>query len=246
MVWIGPVPKPGYHDKEFMDTRPNSHNADMVKVVDGVPVYRKNYYPDHMKHVDGEFLEVRQYVGTPGRGQMYTRDVTGEWHIYSGSSPHRQIIWAKLKEYANADKLVTREEVAGDVSNLMDEHKQVILNTLKSMHRAGQIAYDENNFVHTGPDELAPKKERKVLPFRDGRHPTKMEIYNFISRYGTRSFRDILDHMMPGIGWIKRPDTLRAYLKEMENEGILARSGDTYEAVRMPERRMEPIETEQE
>lgn len=244
MPWIGPVPKPGYHDKEFMDRRPNSHNADMVKAVNGVEKYRIPYYPDLLRYADGKFLEVKQYVGIAGRGKMSTRDVSGEWHLYSGSSPHRQVIWTKAKQYTDADKLVSKEELARDVSRLINEKQSLVLKLMESMHRAGQLAYDEDGFVHTGPDELAPEKNQKVLPVEAGRHPVEQEIYNYISAYGTRSWRDILDHMM-NIKWIKRPDTLRAYLKEMTDKGVLARSGDTYEAVRMPERRMEPIETEQ-
>jgi len=247
-IWIGPVPKHGYMDKEFIDDPPGHHNADMIYVVDGVPEIRIDYDPKILKENRGVSLGVRQYVGSPGRGKMVTRDVTGEWKLYSGSSPHRQVLWERARQYADAEKLVTPYELAHDVAHLIDEKPHIILAIIghtpdDGMRAKGQLAMDEHGYIHTGPDELRPQRHTEEMTLDEGRHPTKTAIYTYISQGGKRTYRDIENHMMVSLKWIKRPQALRGYLSEMIREGLITRHGGIYEAIRPPGRReVEPEE----
>ena len=229
------IPKPGSSAVEIADIGFNEWNAEIVEVRHGI-IWNNfgGYNPVLAEDLRAEKPPVRVMVGTPKTAKVFTRRMAEERKLYAGSPPIRQVICDVVGEYDRAKKLISVRELVDMVSRMTDEKKYRIANLVKKMNEKGQIFISpplpSNGNVAPGFQQVAPKKTAPVIDFVEGVHPVKMYIYEYVDRYGIRTGRDIERELMD-MQWVFRPKTVRKYIEECVDEGILSKVGsNSYEA----------------
>lgn len=187
--------------------------------------------------LDAEVPTIRVRVKGEGGEIVRQRDLSEKTWWYAGSSPFRQAIHSFLRSMEKVHKLVELDDIPADIIEvnkfLVNEPESwdMIRSLVKAMWNAGEI---ETSYGHYRSGTL-PRRGKRVKPVEPG-DPVVKEIWDFVEKRGTRSVKEISDHMISELGWIKRPATLSSRISEMvENEYLVPIAKDIYEVGRLIE-----------
>ena len=192
----------------------------------------------HLVHaLDAEVPTVRVKVKAEGGEIIRQRDLSEKIWWYAGSSPFRQAIHSFLRSMEKVHKLVELDDICRDIIEvnkfLVNEPESwdMIRDLVKSMWKAGEVTTTYGYYKSGTP----PRRGKHVKPVEPG-NPIVKEIWDFVEKRGTGSVKEISDHMITEIGWVKRPGTLSSYIGEMvENEYLVSIAKDIYEVGRLIE-----------
>jgi len=212
------IPAPGSSHVEIADRGFTARNSEIVMVKYDMPWYYMGGYHRSVAHDLG---------GT----QVYTKRPPAKRVFYEGSSPIKQAIDWKIREYNSMEKLVTARQIAREVAEDVHEDERRIHLQILRMHDKGQI------FMSPPPPdgfrELAVKRKYRTDVEVGKAHPVKDYIFKFVKREGRAIYREI-ENEMKRINWIKRPKTLKGYLKEMVRDGNLKEEVEGYYEAGLP------------
>jgi len=184
---------------------------------------------------------VREQIKTPGKSIVYTkRGMPSKRMLYSGSSPIRQIIEDEVRRYYDELKRnITVDELARVVADECNEKQYRIKKLIEHMHDASEIFLSISRgkkYVIPGHPKMSAERKLAIVEWHEGLHPVKLGIYELLSNpdrhnlNSPTSYKELEKKLMD-FGWIKRPKTLKAYLKEMVRDGEIVKIGsEHYEA----------------
>ena len=245
------IPAPGSSHVEIADRGFTARNSEIVMVKYDMPWYYMGGYHRSVAHDLGVNMpEIRLVTETPKGTQVYTKRPPAKRVFYEGSSPIKQAIDWKIREYNSMEKLVTAKQIAKEVAEDVHEDERRIHLQILRMHDKGQIFMSPpppdpkyptdvrwnaitNSYVKPGFRELAVKRKYRTDVEVGKAHPVKDYIFKFVKREGRATYRDI-ENEMKRINWIKRPKTLKGYLKEMVRDGNLKEEVEGYYEAGLP------------
>lgn len=177
----------------------------------------------HLVHsLDAEVPTVRVKIKGEGGEIVRQRDLSEKTWWYAGS-PFRQAIYTFLRNMEQAHKLASLDDICRDIIEvnkfLLNEPESwdSVRALVKAMWKAGEVT-TSYGYYKTG---TPPRRGKRVKPVETGYNPNIKEIWDFVEKRGTASVKEISDHMISEIGWIKRPATLSSYISEMVENGNL-------------------------
>ena len=191
----------------------------------------------HLVHsLDADVPTVRVRVKGEGGEIVRQRDLSEKTWWYAGSSPYRQAVHSFLRSMEKVHKLVELDDIC---RNIIEVNKFLVNEpeswdmirdlVKKSMWKAGEVTTTYGYYKSGTP----PRHGRRVKPVEPG-NPIVQEIWDFVEKRGTGSVKEISDHMISEIGWVKRPGTLSSYISEMvEAEYLVSIARDIYEVGRL-------------
>lgn len=209
---------------ELADKGISQRTAYLVREERGYQKSEIHAIPHLVHSLEAEVPTIKVKVKGEGGDIIRQRDLSEKTWWYAGCSPFRQVIYSFLRDMEQAHKLASPDDIC---KNIIETNKFLfnepeswdsIRDIIKSMWHAGQIT-TTHGFYKTG---IPPRMGKKVTPVEIGFNPNVKEIRDFIEKRGTASIKEISDHMITEIGWIKRPATLSMYVDEMLEAGYIS------------------------
>jgi len=230
------MPKPGHSWLELAEDGADSFNAVIGNVVQGVLKDTMPYNKLVAKELGAVEPAIKIFIETPMRSDVFTKEISGGRKLYSGSSPLRQIIDYRVRQFENNRKSITPDEIAEIVSRDTTENKKVIAALIKRMNNNAQLTISEGKVTPgVRHPKIAIRRGNAILEYQEGHpvHPVKQYIFKYVSDYDARTYHQIEDELMR-VKWIKSPKTLHRYLREMVRDGMLDVDGDEYTPLEPP------------
>lgn len=227
------VPRDEISRIELADKGISSKTAYLIREERGYQKSEIHAHPYIVHGLDAEVPTVKVKIRAAGGEIVRQRDLSEKIWWYAGSSPFRQAIYAFLRDMEHVHKLASIDDICKNIIevnkflfNEPESWEMVRDIVKKSMWRAGVVT-TSHGFYKTG---VPPRLGKKVKPVETGYDPNVKEIWDFVEKRGVASIKEISDHMITGIGWIKRPSTVSSYVTEMlEKEYLAPIAKDIYE-----------------
>ena len=225
---------------ELADKGINQKTAYITRTERGYQKSEIHALPYIVHALDAEVPTVRVKVRGEGGEIVRQRDLSEKTWWYAGSSPFRHAIYTFLRDMEQAHKLASLDDICKDIIEVNKflfnepESWEMVRGLVKSMWKAGEVT-TSYGYYKTG---TPPRRGKRVKPVETGYNLIVKEMWDFVEKRGTASVKEISDHMISEIGWLKRPATLSSYISEMvENEYFAPVARDIYEV----DRRVEPF-----